>query len=409
MHSTTLLETYFGFALHPTQRRIARSRKRFKTIVAGRRFGKTTLVAATELLPMLMKRGKRIWIVAPTYALAEKSFREIARYCSNHRAFFTAIKLDAMRIESRTGSFLEAKSADNPTSLIGEGLDLLIIDECALIPDRVFFESLRPTLADRKGKGVFISTPKSRNWFFALYHAGVDGSDEVDSFRFSSYTNAYIEKKEIERTKQTLPEDAFRREFLAEFTFDNDTYFKDYLAHIRPKRAVTPDESVSIGVDLARKSDYTAFVALSRETGEMLEIERMKGLSWAEQTARLTRMIRAYRDAVVYADSTGVGDPIVEQIARAGIPIKGVVFSAREKEHLVEHLALLFDEGRISVLDDETLLHEIASFGLIIGKNGHRRYAGLNGAHDDTVMALALAAKGISAFGDEYDTPSVAI
>ena len=54
--------------LHKSQLEVAKSKKRFKIVVAGRRFGKTKLGTALCILTAL--DGKRAWWVAPTYAMA---------------------------------------------------------------------------------------------------------------------------------------------------------------------------------------------------------------------------------------------------------------------------------------------------------------------------------------------------
>ena len=75
-------------------------------------------------------------------------------------------------IKFKWGSVVEGMSADNPSSLVGEGLDLLIIDEAAKMPRKVWDMYLSPTLSDRKGKAIFITTPQGYTWVFDLYLLG---------------------------------------------------------------------------------------------------------------------------------------------------------------------------------------------------------------------------------------------
>ena len=55
--------------------------------------------------------------------------------------------------------------------MLGEELDLLIIDEAANISQKIWFDYLLPTTASktRQGKTIFISTPRGKNWFYDLY------------------------------------------------------------------------------------------------------------------------------------------------------------------------------------------------------------------------------------------------
>jgi hypothetical protein len=53
-------------ALWPAQMNVFGSKKRFRVLVAGRRFGKTELAMA-ELLNAALGDDKKVWYVAPSY------------------------------------------------------------------------------------------------------------------------------------------------------------------------------------------------------------------------------------------------------------------------------------------------------------------------------------------------------
>ena len=67
------------------------------------------------------------------------------------------------RVTLPGGGVLQVRSADDPDSLRGEGLDFLVMDEAAYIKEDAWIEALRPALSDRKGSALFISTPAGRN------------------------------------------------------------------------------------------------------------------------------------------------------------------------------------------------------------------------------------------------------
>ena len=75
-------------------------------------------------------------------------------------------------------SEVEGKSSDNPNSLVGEGLDYLVLDECAKMKKVIWEMYLRPTLSDRKGKALFITTPEGYNWIYDLYLLGQDKNEK---------------------------------------------------------------------------------------------------------------------------------------------------------------------------------------------------------------------------------------
>ena len=124
---------------------------RFLVAVCGRRWGKSWS-AAKEIECVITQPKKRAWVVAPTYQTAEKVFREVWHTCITEKQMPTRrASYRDMYIEFEWGSVFEGKSADNPPSLVGEGLDLLVLDEAAKQKKRTWEMYLRPTLSDRKG------------------------------------------------------------------------------------------------------------------------------------------------------------------------------------------------------------------------------------------------------------------
>jgi len=266
--------------LHPGQEKVTSLRKRFTAIAAGRRWGKTRigLVIAVDCAV----NGGRVWWVGPNYPIANVGWRGLR---SASRLIGGSKVREADRLlECATGGWVQVKSADNPDSLIGEGLDLVIIDEAAHIPKlkSAWEESLRPTLSDRQGGALFISTPKGVNYFSELYALGATHPDWA-SFQFPTSSNPYIAAKEIEDAKKLLPDLIFRQEYMAEFVQLAGALFEREWFSIVD--AVGPIESRARFWDLAASTkasaDYTvgARVALS-EDGQVYIEDIVRG-RWA--------------------------------------------------------------------------------------------------------------------------------
>ena len=103
---------------------------------------------------------------------------------------------------------------------------------------------------------------------------------------------------------------------------------------------------------------------------------------------RLAGSLPLGRRALV--DSTGVGDPIVEQLQRrAGGSIEGYHFSPPSKQRLMEGLAAAIHQQAVR-FPDGPLVAELESFGYEYTQSGVR-YSAPDGLHDDGVCALALA------------------
>ena len=110
------------------------------------------------------------------------------------------------------------KSADRPASLLGEGLDWMIVDEAAQF-DRAIWEShLSQRLLDRSGWALLMSTPKGPGWFYRMFRRGQGGRDaSYESWSSPSITNPYLDAAAIKVERTRLPEQIFRQEYLGEF------------------------------------------------------------------------------------------------------------------------------------------------------------------------------------------------
>ena len=199
---------------------------RFVVAICGRRWGKS-VAASKEIEVMLNMPKTRSWVVAPTYQTAEKVFREVWHGMIQNRdpkknIPTTRASYKDMYIETTSGSTFEAKSADNPNSLVGEGLDLLILDEAAKQKKIVWEMYLRPTLSDRKGKAIFITTPEGYNWVYDLYLKG-QSDEEWLSFNSPSWENQFAYPKgssdpDLKEAKRNLSVEVFDQEYGSKFT-----------------------------------------------------------------------------------------------------------------------------------------------------------------------------------------------
>ena len=195
---------------------------RFFVMVCGRRFGKTT-ASAMEATYYASQPNKRIWCVGLSYDKADLMFREIWEKMVIGKANDIIRASEKERfIKFKWGTTVEAKSADNPDSLVGEGLDLLIIDEAAKVKRKIWDMYLSPTLSDRKGKAIFITTPEGYNFIYDLYLLGQE--DELwESHQAPSLNNHFAfpdGKKDsfIVERKRNMSKEIFDQEYGARFT-----------------------------------------------------------------------------------------------------------------------------------------------------------------------------------------------
>ena len=197
--------------LHSGQLAVAQSNKRFKVLVAGRRWGKTRL--GVWLCIAKATQGKRAWWVAPTYAMALEGWKELRTLGVDYG--FT-INESQKTLYTTTGGSVTVRSADNPDRLRGAGLDFIVLDECAFIKENVWREVLRATLTERQGGALFISTPRGFNWFKRLYDDSVN-YDDWERWQLPTETNPFVPKAELDIAKTEIGSYLYSQEYEAQF------------------------------------------------------------------------------------------------------------------------------------------------------------------------------------------------
>jgi len=395
------LQKIINFYLFDKQEEIILDDSRFKFLNAGRRFGKSLLGAYFATYEVLQS-NKRIWIVAPTNSLTEKIWREVYKWFLGPLSPFVENIYTArgnLKLITKTGSFIECKSTDDPTGLIGEGLDLLIGDEASRIKEVAWREALRPTLSDRKGKGIFISTPKgSKNWYFRDYRKGFKNELNYKSWNCRSIDNPYFPKDEWEHLIQEFGIDnpIFRQEFLAEFIDDVGSVFRNINACVDGdfEEPFTLGK-YSMGVDLAKTTDYTVCYVIRHDTRHIVAWDRYNNVPYDDQIERIVSLSKKYNNANILLDSTGVGDPVFD-LLRNRVNIKPYKFTNLSKENLIKGLVIALENKEITYPNIETLIDELSIFEYQQSETGIMRYNAPDGEHDDCVIALALTIKALN-------------
>lgn len=191
-------------------------------MVCGRRWGKTALGLLATVRGHGPRRGAlrgaidgaRIWWVARSYSdVKQQIWPDLKRACCN--AWTKVSEIDHA-IHLPGGGSITVRSADNPDSLRGVGLDGIVMDEAASMHESAWKEALRPTLSDRKGWAVFIGTPAGYNWFHDLYELA-GNEDGWERWRRPSSDNPLMTPAELFAAKREIGSRAYRQEYEADF------------------------------------------------------------------------------------------------------------------------------------------------------------------------------------------------
>jgi hypothetical protein len=316
----------------------------------------------------------------------------------------------ALRNMAGGESEIRAKSADNPISLLGEGLDWVVVDEAARMKPSIWQTHLSQRLIDRKGWALLISTPRGKGWLWDMYQRGQRNKDaDYESWQFPSSVNPYLDATLIEAERGRLPERAWREAFNAEFLEGSGQVFR----YVREAATgvfhnAVPDQEYVIGLDLAKVEDYSVVCVMNRRH-EVVFLDRFRRLDWGVQIIRIGAIAHRYNDAPVYVDSTGSGEPVYEALCRADIQAHPYGFTAKSKDALIQNLCMLLERRRIVLPKSEVcpeLVDELEAFEYSVTDAGTVRTGAPSGYHDDCVIALALACWALRWTEDEDDAPS---
>lgn len=333
--------------------------------------------------------------VAPVYRQSKIAYRLIkgALAASGDAGRIVAHSSDSeLVIELVNGARLLFSSTDNYEALRGIGIHFLVIDECATVNAKAWTEVLRPTLSDTQGKALFLGTPKGRNFFYVLFQRGLDpGYPEWESFTAPTSANPYIPADEIVAARSELPEPVFLQEYEAVFLEESAGVFTGIDACIAGEfRDPDPQCSYIIGWDIAKHQDYSVMTVLNCNTMHVDYWERSNKIDYTVQLERLYYLAEKYH-AFVLLDMTGVGDPILDQVQRRGIPCDGYLFTNASKKVLIETLVVGIQNRALSFPDLPILIGELRMMEYTLSPSRLVVYAAPQGAHDDCVMSLALA------------------
>ena len=371
--------------LYEKQKQAIFTKKRYSIIEASTKSGKT-VGCMVWLAEQAAKGGKNrnYWWIAPIYSQAKIAYKRLKN--SLERDSFVAND-SAMTITLYNGgATITFKGGDNPDSLYGEDVYAAVIDEASRCKEEVW-HAVRSTLTATQGHIRIIGNVKGRkNWAYQLARKAESG---VPDWQFTKITAAdainggVLTDSEIADAKRDLPEQVFKELYLAEPSDDQGNPF-GVDAIYECVAPVSTKEPVVWGWDLAKSVDWTWGVGLD-EDGNVCRSERWQS-PWEET---LKRIVKHTGNVPALVDSTGVGDAIIEFLAKAGSNFEGFKFTSSSKQQLMERLAVAIQQKQITFPEGQ-LLNELLSFEYVYTRTG-AQYSAPTGLHDDGVCALSLA------------------
>ena len=342
--------------LTPPQAEIAKDSHRFRVINCGRRFGKTTL-AVEEIKAVALSKDARIAYIAPTYQQArdiawQMLLKELGQVAKVNES---RLELSVPNLVGGT-SLIQLRGWESIETLRGQYFDFIVIDEVASM--RNFWlhwqEVVRPTLTDRIGQCMFISTPKGFNHFYDLFNTK---DEDYQSFHFTSYDNPYIPSEEIDKAGKEIPEDRFAQEYLADFRKTEGLVYKEFdrNRHVSEDKPKTVSDTI-LGIDFGYTNPSSIIpIKIDGDNHYWIQEEYCKT---GQTTEALAEQAKLYKSTKVYADPAEPDR--IEILRKYGLNCRDV---SKDIVAGVDRVRELFKQNRIHNHPDcKNLIHELETY-----------------------------------------------
>jgi hypothetical protein len=323
-----------GYRPRQWQRECHLNRKRFTVLALHRRAGKTEL-ALRQLLDSALRCNLELGLffyVAPLLKQAKTiAWARLKQIVAPlQMAGMAEVNESELWVRLLTnGAMIRVYGADNPDAMRGVRLDGVVIDEVADVKPETWREVLQPALADRLGWAMFIGTPHGINLFSELFFRGRDLVDWHASL-YTVYDTDALNPEEVERYRQSVDENTFKREMLCDFSASGEDQLMS-LTDVNEacRRHLRQDEYAHaariLGVDPARFGDDRS-VIFPRQGLYAMKPQVYRGIDNMALADKVAQQIELFRPDAVFVDA-GNGAGVIDRLRQLHHEVIEVHFS----------------------------------------------------------------------------------
>lgn len=308
------------------QREIHKQLKRYNVVIMHRRAGKTVF-AINQLLKDIIteqERSPRGGYISPLY----KQSKVVAwDYLKHYSRPIPGIKINEseLRIDYPHNGRIQLFGADNPDSLRGQYFDSVVVDEVSQCPPPLYGEVIRPTLSDRKGRIIFIGTPKGHDHFYDLYQIARRDNDWYCG-RYKASDTGILDADELAQAQKQMSESEYRQEFECDFDISSSfilipiqtiesAFDRKVTFHGHP-RIMGIDVGMSLG------GDSSAIVI--RQGGKITDAIEFRLADTFQIAGKVREMFNERGCSQGYIDSIGYGAGVAHTLQAWGLPISAI-------------------------------------------------------------------------------------
>jgi hypothetical protein len=375
-------------------------------VLSSRQKGKSFMIANLLLYYALNNNKVKCFCVSPTLKQSKAIYSTIFDAVENSGIVKKANAAD-FEIRFINGSAIYFKSAEQGEALRGYTADFLCIDECCFITDEVFYK-IAPWADAKQAPVLMVSTPFVKEGFFwNFYNYGLDKQNNTVTINWSD--NIYKEDIEkilppdrLDEYRRVLPKNQFKTEYLGEWLDDEGVVFDNFKNCVKSNE-INSYEQLFVGIDWASgvEADETV-ISILNSKGEQLYIDGFNNVNTTQTIDRLMDVIKPHLHQIVTItpETNSIGKPFTDLLTER-LPqnqrhkVQGFTTTNTSKGELVSDLQVAFQQGSISILEEEKQLRQLSVYSAEYNpKTKVVTYNAPRGLHDDRVMALLLSYRG---------------
>jgi len=369
-------------------------------LVIHRRGGKSKTALNDQIRKAVAKKGIYYYIL-PTYRQAKQVIWD--SLISEHLPLEVVEKKNEseLAIYYKNGSIQRFVGCEDIDKHRGISPIDVVFDEYSEMDEAIWTAIIQPILRENGGTATFVFTPKGKNHSYRLLEYAKQNPEYWYWDVKTVYDTNGLSAEEIEQARKETPEALFNQEYLCSFIDGAGQFFRRIRDNVYKETELNDDAQFQLGVDLAKYNDWTVITPFNLNTFYVYPQDRFNQIDWQLQKARIEASARRYNNALIRIDSTGIGDPVVEDLRSKGLNFddeSSFKFTEQSRTNLLNNLAIQLEQDKIKLPNDEGLLSELEQVRMETSEKGKLKI--LTGTTDDRVMSLALAVWGIK---EKYD------
>ena len=328
------------------------NKSRYKVLNWGRRSGKTTEFAYEALVTALNIPNAKITYYAQTLGDARDIAWDIFLDVFGKAVIKkneTLLEITVRNLKQGTSKVTLKGWESVVTGARGRGTEnnLILCDEVAFCRGflSLWETVLEPTLLTSKGRAVFASTPNGFNDFYIFSNKAQNQRDWFYSHA-TSYDNPHNDTVFLDEKKETLPEDVFVQEYMADFRRQQGLVFKEFVRSIHVYKDKQIDEDAFLGgVDFGF-TNPAAITSVKRDK---------RGIYWVfdeyyergKTDAQVAEVVAAKEFNKVYPDPENAG--AIKELKDRRVNVCEVLKGPGSIKAGIDKMRELFKQGRLKI------------------------------------------------------------